>query len=90
MRPRRGDPVHPSEPNQVPAVVVQKWFMLDVDERELVLMMADELADGTLESEGAWRRYQSTVHALLPEVRLGEMSIDGVHAVAMHAAVGRD
>ena len=75
--------------SDIPATVAEKWFLLDVDERVLVLMMADELADGTLESEGAWRRYQATVHVLLPEVRVGEMSVDEVHAVAMHAATRR-
>lgn len=75
--------------SDIPATVAEKWFLLDTDERVLVLMMADELADGTLESEGAWRRYQATVHVLLPEVRVGEMSVDEVHAVAMHAATGR-
>lgn len=75
--------------SDVPAAVAEKWFLLDMDERVLVLMMADELADGTLESEGAWRRYRATVNVLLPEVRVGEMSVDDVHAVAMHAATGR-
>lgn len=75
--------------SDIPAAVAEKWFLLDMDERVLVLMMADELADGTLESEGAWRRYQAAVHVLLPEVRVGQMSVDEVHAMAMHAATRR-
>jgi hypothetical protein len=83
----RGDGADGS--SDMPATVAERWLLLDMDERVLVLMMADELADGTLEGEGAWRRYQATVNILLPEVRVGEMSVDEVHAVAMHAATGR-
>ncbi len=86
LRPRRGERCHLSKRTRVPAEVVRMWGALDEDERDLVLLLIDALAEGLLEGDEVWDRYRTAVDALRPEIGFGTLTAEQVHESALHIA----